>query len=209
MLEPQRQKCEHTSKACCDLPCSDACPFRSPHRWSHAGAHHTCVVVNGLAAASFAVKQAVVFAESDSARLTVCTGALCHRHPAFCDTPLPNDRSLATGMQCSPAVRSRGLQVRAVAELWAAVASHPALVTEQVCHPHHSHPAAAPNPKNSMRACSFVSQLFQRTKHLTREFKLAMPVSWERQICLCARLSSTFSHVADLPKASTRPCSIH
>jgi hypothetical protein len=148
MLEPQRQKCEHMSKTCCDLPCSDACPSRSPHhRLSHAGAHHGCVVVNALAAASFAVKQAVVFAESNSARLTVCTGALCHRQPAFCDTPLPNDRSLATGMQCSPAVRSRGLQVRAVAELWAAVASHLTLVTEPVCHPHHSHPAAPPDPK--------------------------------------------------------------
>ena len=139
------------SKACCYLPCSDVRPFGStgsPHRWSHAGAHHACVVVNALAAAaSFAVKQAVVFCKSDSARLTVCTGALCDRQPAFCDTPLPNDRSLATGMQCSPAVRSRGLQVRAVAELWAAVASHPALVTEQVCHPHHSHPAAALNPR--------------------------------------------------------------
>lgn len=83
------------------FPVRMPCPFRSPHRWTHAGAHHSCVVVNGLAAASFAVKQAVVFAESDSARLTICTGALCHRQPAFCDTPLPNDRSLATGMQCS------------------------------------------------------------------------------------------------------------
>jgi hypothetical protein len=118
------------------FPVRIPCPFRSPHRWSHAGAHHGCVVVNGLAAASFAVKQAVAFAESDSARLTVCTGALCHRQPAFCDTPLPNDRSLATGMQCSPAVRSRGLQVRAVAELWAAVASHPAPLSLNKCATH-------------------------------------------------------------------------
>ena len=61
--QPQRQKCKHTSKACCYLPCLDARPFGSPGRWSHAGARHGYVVVNALAAASFAVKQAVVFSK--------------------------------------------------------------------------------------------------------------------------------------------------
>ena len=57
----QRQKCVHTSNAHCYLPCSDARPLGSADLWSHAGARHGCVVANALAAASFAVKQAVVF----------------------------------------------------------------------------------------------------------------------------------------------------
>ena len=130
------------------LPSLFGCPpFRQPWSLEPRGRSSRLCGCQRSCSSELRRQTSGCFLKSDSARLTVCTGALCDRQPAFCDTPLPNDLSLATGMQCSPAVRSRGLQVRAVAELWAAVASHPALVTEQVCHPHHSHPAAAPNPR--------------------------------------------------------------
>lgn len=115
MLEPQRQKCEQSML----LPSLFGCPpfrqHRQPSSLEPRGcASRLCGCQRSCSSSELRRQTSGCFCKSDSARLTVCTGALCDRQPAFCDTPLPNDRSLATGMQCSPAVRSRGLQVRAV-----------------------------------------------------------------------------------------------
>lgn len=117
-------------------------------------------------------------------------------------------------MQCSPAVRSRGLQVRAAAELWAAVAS--LLVPEQVCHPHHSpscRTTCATQPKKLYASLQLYVSVVPtnktsdpRIQAYHARFLGALNPRDHRTV---HRLSSTFSHVADLPKASTKPCSVH
>ena len=108
------------------------------------------------------------FYKSDSARLTVCTGALCDRQPASATLPCPMTAPWLREMQCSPAVCSRGMQVRAVAELWGLRWHLSRSLSLNKCATHiRGHPTipAAPGTtqsKNSMRACSFVSQSRQK-----------------------------------------------
>jgi len=137
-------------------------PFSSPHRrWSHAGARH---VVNALAASSELRRQTSgCFSKSDSARLTVCTGALCDRQPASATLPCPMTCSLAT----NHAVLSGSMFA------WAAgpsrcrtlgcggISSGPCHC-EQVCHPRHPFLPHPQEPKTLCKPAAFVSRLAKK-----------------------------------------------
>jgi hypothetical protein len=158
-------------------------PFNSPHRrWSYAGARH---VVNGLAAQQYSELRRQTSGcslESDSARLPVCTGALCDHQPASATLPCPTTCSLAT----DHAVLSGSTFA------WAAgpsrcrtlgcggISSGPCQLNK--CATTHIINSCRnpPNHKNSMRACSSCILVGQKAKHLNRAHKLAMPISWER-----------------------------
>ena len=92
------------------------------------------------------------------------------------------------------------------------VEAHPVVVTEQVCHPHHSHPAAPPNPKT---LCKPAALCLGRPKNKAsdpriqaRHASLLGALNLRNHSSIVHRPSSTFLHVADLPKASTKPCNI-
>lgn len=75
-----------------------------------------------------------------------------------------------------------------------------------------AHPAAPPEPPNPKTLCESAASCLGRPKEqstLTRAlFKLAMGALNLRNHRTIHRSSSTFLHVADLPKASTKPCNI-
>ena len=79
-----------------------------------------------------------------------------------------------------------------------------------MCHPHHSHPAAPLNPKT---LCEPAALCLGRPKNKASDPRieachaslLGALKSARPQV---HRPSSTFLHVADLPKASTKPCRI-
>ena len=89
MLEPERQKCEQSML----LPSLFGCPpfrqHRQPSSLEPRGRSSRLCGCQRSCSSELRRQTSGCFLKSDSARLTVCTGALCDRQPASATLPCP------------------------------------------------------------------------------------------------------------------------
>ena len=162
------------------LPSLFGCPpFRQPWSLEPRGRSSRLCGCQRSCSSELRRQTSGCFLKSDSARLTVCTGALCDRQPASATLPCPMtapwlqacsavQKYVRVGCRPEP-LQNSGLRWHLIRNLSLnKCATHITAIL-----PHH------PIQKlyASLQLCVSV---VPKTKHLARVFKLATPASWVR-----------------------------